>query len=159
MPYQVIYSSVSATPMQIDDLEDILERAQECNAEVGITGALVYADGFFLQVLEGEAEDVQELMARISKDVRHESVTVLKRGEIPAAVFNDWTMAYVGATAAQVAKWAGFSETTAIPSILAGVQSDPWRATQLTEHILAVLAAESADEPIVKKANAAPRSN
>jgi hypothetical protein len=134
--------------MQTDDLEEILEGARESNAEVGITGALVYVDGFFLQVLEGEAEDVQELMGRISKDVRHESVTVLKRGEIPAALFNDWTMAYIGATAEQVAKWAGFSGTTAVPSILAGIHSDPSRATQLTEHILAVLAAEPSIEKI-----------
>ena len=155
MPYQIIYSSKSATPMQMDDLEDILESARESNAEVGISGALVYADGIFLQVLEGKAEDVQELMGRISKDVRHESVTVLKRGEVPAALFNEWTMAYVGATAEQVAKWAGFSGTTGVPSVLTGIHGDPMRATQLTEHILAVLAAESRNEPSVVKMSAA----
>ena len=155
MPYQVIYSSESATPMQMDDLEDILEAARESNAEVGITGALVYVDGFFLQVLEGEAEDLQELMGRISKDVRHEAVTVLKQGEIPAALFSDWTMAYVGATAEQVAKWAGLSGTSAVPSILAGIHSDPMRVTQLTEHILSVVAAGSDQEPSAKTESAA----
>jgi len=131
----------------MDELEDILESARESNAEVGITGALVYFDGVFLQVLEGEAEDVQELMGRISKDLRHEAVTVLKREEVPAALFSDWTMAYVGATAEQVAKWAGLSETSSVPSILTGIQSDPLRATKLTEHILGILAAEAGEKP------------
>lgn len=139
MPYQVIYSSESATPMQMDDLEDILEGARESNAEVGITGALVYVDGFFLQVLEGDAEEVRQLMGRIARDLRHESVTVLKQGEIPAALFSDWNMAYVSATAEQVAQWAGLSLTAATPDIVADLNSDPMRVTQVTEHILRVL--------------------
>jgi len=154
MPYRVIYSSESATPMQTDELEDILEGARESNAEVGITGALVYVDGYFLQVLEGEAEDVQELMERIEKDVRHEAVTVLKRGEEPAALFNEWTMAYVSATAEQVAEWAGLGGTTSVPGILAGIQGDPLRVTQLTDHIVQVLASESGKKPKVENSAA-----
>ncbi len=141
MPYQVIYASESATPMQMEDLEDILEGARESNAEVGITGALVYVDGFFLQVLEGQTEEVLQLMGRIARDLRHESVTILKQGEIPTALFNDWKMAYVSASAEQVAKWAGLSLTTAAQDIVADLNSDPIRVTQVTEHILRVLAA------------------
>jgi hypothetical protein len=132
--------------MQMDDLEDILEGARESNAEVGITGALVYVDGFFLQVLEGEAEEIRQLMGRIARDVRHESVTVLKQAEIPAALFSDWSMAYVSATAEQVAQWAGLSLTTATPDIVADLNSDPMRVTQVTEHILRLLAGPSESE-------------
>jgi Sensors of blue-light using FAD len=142
MPYQVIYSSESATPMQTDDLEDILESARESNAEAGITGALIYVDGFFLQILEGEAKPVLDLMARITKDVRHEAVTVLKQGEVAAAGFADWKMAYVSATARQVAEWAGLSGTTAVPDILADMHRSPSRVTQVAERILSVLAEE-----------------
>jgi Sensors of blue-light using FAD len=147
MPYQVIYSSESATPMQMDDLEEILEGARESNAEVGITGALVYVDGFFLQILEGESEEVLQLMGRISRDVRHEAVTVLRQGEVPAAHFSDWTMAYVSATAEQVAKWAGLSTTTSVPDTLADLNSDALKVTRVTEHILRVLAAEPNEMP------------
>ena len=141
MPYQIIYFSKSATPMQMDDLEEILESARESNADAGITGALVYVDGFFLQILEGEARAVEALMARIAKDVRHETVTVLKQGEITTSVFCDWRMAYVSATAEQVAEWAGLSRTTAVPDILADMHSDPMRVTQVTARILSALAA------------------
>jgi hypothetical protein len=139
MPYQIIYSSKSATPMQRDELEELLEHARSSNAEKGITGALVYVDGVFLQVLEGELDTVRELMEKISKDYRHETVTVLKEGATPAASFSDWEMAYVSATRQQVAEWAGLSGTIAIPEILADMRQDPRRATQLAKSILSVL--------------------
>ena len=128
--------------MQIEDLEEILEHARRNNSRSGITGALVYVDGVFLQILEGDTKVVQELMAKISRDVRHETVTVLKQGEIPAAIFPDWKMAYVSATSQQVAKWAGLSGTTAIPDILSDMRSDPFKATQVAQSILSVLAKE-----------------
>ena len=148
MPYQIIYSSKSATPMQMDDLEEILEGARERNTNAGITGALVYIDGFFLQILEGEARAVEALMARIAKDVRHETVTVLRQGKITTSVFGDWRMAYVSATAEQVAEWAGLSRTTAVPDILADMHSDPMRVTKVTESIIAALAAAPYATPV-----------
>ena len=150
MPYQVIYSSESATPMQMDDLEDILESARERNAKAGITGALVYVDGFFLQILEGEAKAVETLMARITKDVRHETVSVLKQGEIEAPVFSDWRMAYVSATAEQVAMWAGLNGTTAVHDILADMHSNPMHVMQVAEGILSILAAAPDATPSVE---------
>lgn len=132
--------------MQMEDLEEILEQARSSNATKGITGALVYVDGVFLQILEGDTKVVQDLMAKISRDVRHETVTVLKQGEIPRAVFSDWKMAYVSATAAQVAQWAGLSGSTAIPDILADMRNDPFKATQVAQSILSVLTSESKPE-------------
>ncbi|RZL31850.1 MAG: BLUF domain-containing protein, partial [Rubrivivax sp.] len=85
MPYQMIYSSASTTPMQSEDLDDLLAQAQQKNAAAGITGALVYVDGCFLQVLEGPEEPVQRLMDRIRRDPRHETVTVLQAQHIEAA--------------------------------------------------------------------------
>lgn len=127
--------------MQSDELEEILQHARGSNATKGITGALIYVDGVFLQILEGETDTVQELMARISKDVRHETVTVLKQGEISSAIFSDWKMAYVSATPQQVAEWAGLSGTIAIPEILTDMRQDPQRTAQLAAGILSVLTA------------------
>ncbi len=139
MTYQIIYSSESATPMQMDDLEEILDQARDRNATQQITGALVYVDGTFLQVLEGEAALVKALMAAIALDVRHETVTILKEAEIPAPIFSDWRMAYVSATPEQVAQWAGLPGTTAIPDILDNMRRDPHKAAQVAQSILSVL--------------------
>ena len=139
MTYQTIYFSASSTPMQVDELEDILEQAQSNNSRNGITGALVYIDGSFLQILEGEKDRVQTLMQKISKDFRHETVSILHEGEIAAAAFTEWKMAYVSATAEQIARWAGLSGTTQLPEVWQDIQQDPSRATQLTNSILSVL--------------------
>ena len=149
MTYQIIYSSESATPMQQDDLEELLEQAQTHNAPRGITGALVYAEGLFLQILEGDRVELQDLMARIVRDVRHETVTVLREGEVPRAVFAGWTMAYVGATAEQVAKWAGFGTTTQTAQSLAEFGQDAQRTAQFVQRILSVLALDGTQSKAV----------
>lgn len=139
MPYQMIYSSASTTPMQSEDLDDLLAQAQQKNAAAGITGALVYVDGCFLQVLEGPEEPVQRLMDRIRRDPRHETVTVLQAQHIEAAAFRNWTMAHVGATAGEVAAWAGLSPRTELPETLAELGRDRQRAMQALDGILQVL--------------------
>ena len=140
MTYQIIYSSESSTPMQAEDLEYLLAHARRHNAAKGITGALVYADGVFLQILEGDNTSVKDLMAKILQDVRHETVTIFRESEIPAAAFSGWDMAYVSATSAQVAHWAGLSGAIEIPEILTDIRQDPHRAAQVAQSILAYLA-------------------
>jgi len=98
MTYQIVYSSEAAAPMQTGDLEKLLDHARRSNAANGITGALVYAEGSFLQILEGDTARVQELMAKIQRDVRHEAVLILREGEVPEAIFGSWKMAFVSAT-------------------------------------------------------------
>jgi hypothetical protein len=144
MPYQIIYSSVSSTPMQTEDLQDLLRRAQDNNARQGITGALVYVDGFFLQILEGPMESVSKLMEKIARDLRHETVTVLQAGEVAAAGFSDWTMAYVSATAEQVAEWAGLKAPLALPELFEQMRHDRQQAMRLANNIMSVLLGELA---------------
>jgi len=84
------------------DLEELLDHARRSNAAKGVIGALVYADGIFLQILEGDNARVQELMAKIQRDVRHGGVLILREGEVPKAIFGSWKMAFVSATPQQV---------------------------------------------------------
>jgi hypothetical protein len=125
--------------MQLDDLEDILEHARFWNGTKGITGALVYADGVFLQILEGDRVEVQQLMIKILGDLRHETVTVLRECEIPCAVFGSWQMAYVSATAEQVAAWAGLSVAAGAHGYGDSSGQDPHRAEQFAQSILSLL--------------------
>ena len=142
MTYQIIYSSEAATPMQTDDLEELLDHARRRNAAEGITGALVYADGIFLQILEGDKVRVQDLMANIRQDVRHESVIVLREGEIPAAIFGNWKMAYVSATPQQVAEWVGLGDTNGATESLSETVEERNRTAQFARDILSLLVAD-----------------
>jgi hypothetical protein len=141
--YQIIYSSESSTPMQLDDLEDILVHARKKNVVRGITGALVYSDGVFLQILEGDRANVQQLMVKILQDLRHGTVTVLQEGEIACAVFGRWQMAYVSATPEQVAAWAGIGVAAEGHEMVSSSGQDPHRAAQFAQSILALLSPDN----------------
>jgi hypothetical protein len=137
--YQIVYSSDAATPMQTGDLEELLAHARRSNAANGITGALVYAEGMFMQILEGDEVRVRDLMSKIRRDVRHENVILLREGEIPAAIFGSWKMAYVGATPQQVARWAGLSVASDTIESVSQASEENNRTTQFAQEILSLL--------------------
>ena len=140
MTYQVIYSSQATTAMSVSDLEEILVEARTGNERRNITGALVYVDGVFLQILEGEKEAVLSLMRSISRDSRHSSVKVFHEAEVDEPTFGTWRMAFLNATPEQMSMWAGLDGTASIESILADIQREPHRASQVAESILRALA-------------------
>ena len=139
MTYQIVYSSDAATPMQTGDLEELLDHARRSNAANGITGALVYAEGMFLQILEGDEVRVRDLMAKIRRDVRHDSVIVLREGEVPAAIFGSWKMAYVSATPQQVARWAGLGVANDTIENASQATEENNRTAQFAQDILSLL--------------------
>jgi hypothetical protein len=59
----------------------------------GITGMLLYVEGGFMQVLEGEDEAVAAVYARICNDKRHWNTQVLLDRHAPRA-FRDWSMGF-----------------------------------------------------------------
>ena len=78
------------------ELAAILESARRRNEESGVTGALVLRGRRFAQALEGPHAAVQEVFGRIAADVRHDEVTVVEDGPVPARAFPGWSMAYAG---------------------------------------------------------------
>ncbi|MCS6836309.1 MAG: BLUF domain-containing protein [Anaerolineae bacterium] len=90
----LIYVSMAVRPMTDDDLRDILRKAREKNARLNITGMLLYRDGFFLQILEGEQAQVDELFAVIVADERHKNVLKVEEHPITERTFGQWTMGF-----------------------------------------------------------------
>jgi len=71
---------------------EIFRIARKNNAEIGVTGALSYSNGYYIQVLEGSEEVVDELFAKVSNDPRHEQITVIINQTIVKRSFSDWSM-------------------------------------------------------------------
>jgi Sensors of blue-light using FAD len=128
--------------MQTDDLQELLDHSRRNNAANGITGALIYSEGMFLQIIEGDKVQLQDLMTKIRRDVRHESVFVLRESEIPKAMFSSWKMAYVSATKKQVAKWVGVSTLNESAESLTETAEEQNRTTQFAQDILSLLVAD-----------------
>nr|WP_199064866.1 BLUF domain-containing protein [Chromobacterium sp. ASV5] len=88
-----IYCSALAAG-QFDDaaLRELLSKARRRNAELGVTGMLLFHRRSFFQVLEGERDVVEALFARIAADPRHVSVVKIILEPIAKRDFGDWSM-------------------------------------------------------------------
>lgn len=140
MLYQVIYSSKASAPMSIAGLQEILVDARAGNEARNVTGALVFVDGFFLQVLEGEKDTVLALVRNIVADSRHTDAKVFHEMEVDHRMFGTWRMAYVDATAEQLSTWAGLPGATSIDLILKDLEGDSTRTGQVARGILQAIA-------------------
>lgn len=92
--YQLTYISKESTAMTANNLDEILAESRTTNAKKKITGCLVYYDHKFVQILEGEKKDVQELYGKIKYVKRHQSVKTLWEGKVSKRYFSDWNMAF-----------------------------------------------------------------
>ncbi len=91
---QVAYVSRATAPMdQLLNIAEILSVSQRNNWRDGVTGALVYADGRFFQVVEGRSEAVDRLLARVGADPRHAGVEVVLSRPVETRGFPEWSMA------------------------------------------------------------------
>ncbi len=77
-------------------LAKILASARRNNASRGVTGALLFSDGCFAQVLEGPREAVEEVFETIQCDPRHSDVTIMHLHEVEQRSFGGWSMAFAG---------------------------------------------------------------
>lgn len=94
---QLLYVSNTSARVAESVLQSILAVSRINNAKHGITGILLYLEGGFLQVLEGEGAAVADTLDRIHKDPRHWNTMVLLDREAPR-VFTEWSMGYTRAT-------------------------------------------------------------
>jgi hypothetical protein len=140
MPYRLVYSSEATAEMGRADLEQMLEESRLRNVKRGITGVLVYTDGVFLQVLEGERDDVDDLMTSLRRDPRHRNVTVIHEGEIDRPAFPTWRMACLSPRPDEVAGWAGLEGTTSIEAVLETLRRDPDRVPRALTGLVEALA-------------------
>lgn len=92
--YHLIYTSHAAQPFEEDDLIELLRESREYNNEHHITGMLLYLNGKFIQVLEGEEEEVMNVFSRIIDDPRHLRVIKIMEGTSPVRIFKNWSMGF-----------------------------------------------------------------
>ena len=94
MVYQLVYVSRASGELDEKSLDGILATARANNGEKNITGMLLHHDGAFIQVLEGDEREVEELFDLIDADPRHEDTNVVLRTEVEERAFEQWSMGY-----------------------------------------------------------------
>ena len=91
---QVSYVSRSNEPMSAADLLALLYECRTQNQRRQVTGLLLYANGTFLQTIEGEDAVIDTLLQSICKDERHAEIQMLNRKEIPERQYSEWSMGF-----------------------------------------------------------------
>ncbi len=94
MEIQLIYVSEATQPFPDETLDELLVTSAENNAAHNITGMLLYGNGKFMQVLEGEDSVVDRLLLTIRADDRHKNVNLLVRTPISQRSFSTWSMGF-----------------------------------------------------------------
>ncbi len=92
-----IYVSSARRLFAPDDTRDLLASCRDNNARHGITGLLLYHDGNFMQVLEGEEATIATVFKRIEMDGRHHGILTLYHKPIPERSFAQWSMGFKNA--------------------------------------------------------------
>ena len=102
--YRLIYRSREVITQAVPDfdtedgsereLRAIVSAARGRNKADNITGALLFTDAGFAQVLEGPREVLERTFERISADSRHADVTILSFTPLPCRSFPDWPLGF-----------------------------------------------------------------
>jgi hypothetical protein len=76
------------------ELDALLVVARRNNAAAKISGLLLYQNGSFFQILEGERDSVEALFRKISGDKRHNRITKIVVEAIDKRNFGEWKMGF-----------------------------------------------------------------
>jgi len=129
--FYLVYVSVAAESVAKDELLDILSKSRTANAEAGITGMLLYKDGNFMQVLEGEEDAVRALYARIRRDPRHLGIVTVVEGQREGRCFGDWSMGFQDLSAPEAREVSGYSEFLNTPLTAEEFSKNPGQCERL----------------------------
>jgi hypothetical protein len=117
--YSLIYRSQASRAVHEVTLPPLLRKARLHNERTRLGGLLLYANGEFMQILEGPEPALSQLYARIQADPRHYAVRTLAYGPIAERAFPDWRMAYAPTDTKALEKFTGFLPLGAAPGLAA----------------------------------------
>ena len=92
---QVIYISKAADDFTADGLRQLTQVAARNNRLRDITGALLFIDNCFIQVIEGDESSMSDLIAKIEKDPRHHNIRIISDRLEDSRYFSEWSMGLI----------------------------------------------------------------
>lgn len=104
------YTSIASHHLSHDELIALLAQSRNNNLHTDITGMLLYMEGCFFQVLEGDSEQLEMLFEKIAKDARHHDVMKLILEPIEERCFSNWTMGFQHITEEELSSITGLTD-------------------------------------------------
>jgi hypothetical protein len=141
-----IYSSTATSAFQEHEIPALLAQIRKANENSSITGMLLYIEGGFFQVLEGEPVVIDRLVGKIRGDTRHARIAMIIREPILERDFSEWTMGFEAIGFSEAGELLGendfFESASCIArldagrakKLLAAFRSGRWRAERTGAH-------------------------
>jgi len=92
--FRLIYFSGETRRLNQAELIELLSLSRARNEAAAITGILVYKEGIYIQILEGDEQAVRALYAGIQTDPRHTRVLTISEEHADDREFESWSMAF-----------------------------------------------------------------
>jgi len=90
--FYLIYVSTATKAIDNNELLSLLKYCRKANINKEVTGMLLYKNGCFMQMIEGEEVTIKELYKEICQDGRHQGQYVVMSGTAEKRAFNNWSM-------------------------------------------------------------------
>ena len=90
--HQIIYTSQASEQFNKRNLLDLLHTSRGYNTIDNISGLLMHRNGYFLQIIEGEQDVVENLFQRLSNDTRHKNIKMILNRTVESRLFSNWAM-------------------------------------------------------------------
>jgi hypothetical protein len=90
---RILYVSRAAPAVERADVHGIIRAAHVRNASLGLSGALLFLDGWFAQLIEGPVGPLAEVFGHIAADPRHSGIELRLRAPALGRLFPGQPMA------------------------------------------------------------------
>ena len=129
--HRIVYVSSANGLFDKTALLDLLNKARDNNRRLNVTGMLLYKDGDFIQLLEGERGAVQALYRTIAGDPRHSGTILILEEDVPERIFSDWSMGFRDLSDPDVQSTPGYSQFMNSREVAEGFGQDPAECLEL----------------------------
>ena len=129
--HRIVYVSSANGLFDKAALLDLLNKARDNNRRLDVTGMLLYKDGDFIQLLEGERTTVQALYRTIAGDPRHSGTILILEEDVPERIFSDWSMGFRDLSDPDVQATPGFSQFMNSRRVADGFGDNPAASLEL----------------------------
>ena len=94
MLQRMAWSSVPSPSFSAARLGEMIAPARIDNHRNHVSGRLLFTGAHFLEIVEGEARDLDELWSRVNSDARHDGVIRLGNEPCDERWFPEWMVGY-----------------------------------------------------------------
>ena len=93
--HSLMYSSLADPALTVTDINQMVESARRHNEQQQITGLLLFHEGSFLQVIEGDRKEISNLFEKkLLRDSRHSAVSLFHDCALVERQFRYWHLAF-----------------------------------------------------------------